>query len=87
MIKIKIKTIFKLFYMYDDIKANDLEWITYCKVKTMTVLKPADVVVTTLARIVWHVETYTPVETENEELEVVTHTDSCAKSHLLGYVL
>lgn len=73
--------------MYYGIKASWLEWITDCKVKTMTVLKPADVVVAALSRIVWHVETNTPVETEDEELEVVTHTDTCAKSHLLGYVL
>ena len=40
-----------------------------------------------LACFVRHVETDSPVETDDEEIEVVTDTNTCADSHLAEEIL
>ena len=53
----------------------------------LAVAELGNVIESALARIERHVKTYTPVETQHEEVEVVAQTYSRAESHFLQGVL
>ena len=66
---------------------NYLERIADGEVEGVGILETTDVEVTRLTSIVRHVKTDTPVETDNQEVKVVTNTDACAKSQFTEEVL
>ena len=53
----------------------------------LAVAELGNVIESALARIERHMKTYTPVETQHEEVEVVAQTYSRAESHFLQGVL
>ena len=51
--------------------------------QSLVVFELSDVEEAVLARVVRHMQAYTPVETQDEEVEVVAQTDARADSQLL----
>ncbi len=63
---------------------KELEWISDSKVDALTVAETANVIE---PRFIRHVQAYSPVETDNEEVEIVAQTDTGAQGSLLKQVL
>ena len=51
-----------------------LEWITHGKMKALVLLEARDIVESTLAGIVWQMQTDTPIHTHHKHTHVVTDT-------------
>ena len=48
-----------------------LERIAHRKVQTLNILESAYIEEARLASVVWHMQTYAPVNTDNEEVEII----------------
>ncbi len=64
-----------------------LEGITNGKMECLAVLEAIEVKETRLSRFVRNMQCKAPIKTENEEVEVVTQSDTCSQCHITEEIL
>ena len=76
-----------ILFLYLVLIVLSSEGIAYGEVKRMAVLETIDIIEARLGRSIRQVEGYTPVETQDEELEVVAEPQTCTYCHLTEEIL